>query len=353
MIIKTIRKNIGVIVAAFGFFLLCIITFGDLGDFMTEDYWRNVRENLMAIGYMSVALTLIQTVIKQGIAEQALQKGLNSDNTSKKYEEHRQLIQSCTERLIYMPYFLQIYNDRQTKMRKREFLVSNNFTSEKLLYASNKHRLIKKYEHIRTYITMGSIKWATTEIVYDKRGRIVSLSTYKRNQLIRSVISSMLFMVGVSFLTKGLFFNVTDTTPVWQKFIKLGTYVVAIALGSVLGIIKNYEKGAFSVPNELAEINEIWQEFKIWKVPDWVIKEIEEANEESKEVKDERGCEVKERKIPADSGANLQAEQKESQDIQDNIAHSVLDISDLGSNILSADDTKLSGEYNGNSAASR
>ena len=77
MFIKTIRKNMGVIVAALGFFLLCIITFGDLGDFMTEEYWRNVRDNLMAIGYMSIALTLIQTVIRQGIAEQALQKGLN------------------------------------------------------------------------------------------------------------------------------------------------------------------------------------------------------------------------------------------------------------------------------------
>lgn len=353
MIIKTIRKNIGVIIAAFGFFLLCIITFGDLGDFMTDEYWRNVRANLMAIGYMSVALTLIQTVIKQGIAEQALQKGLNSDNTSKKYEEHRRLIQDCAERMIYMPYFLQLYNDRQTKMRKREFLVSNNFTSEKLLYASNKRRLIRKYERIRTYITMGAIKWATTEIIYDKHGRIVSLSVYKRNQLIRNVITSLLFMVGISFLTKGLFFNTADTTPVWQKFIKLGTYVVAIALGSVLGIIKNYEKGAFSVPNELAEINEIWQEFKMWAVPGWVIKEIEEANEEPKEVNDERRYKQEETKSSAVGRANLQNKQEESKDIQKALSRGVLDVPVACNAVFPADDTKFGGEHNGDPSASR
>ena len=346
MFIKTIRKNMGVIVAALGFFLLCIITFGDLGDFMTEEYWRNVRDNLMAIGYMSIALTLIQTVIRQGIAEQALQKGLNTDETTKKYEEHRELIKSCTERLIYMPYFLQIYNDRQTKMRKREFLVSNNFTSEKTLYASNKQRLIKKYERIRTYITMGSIKWATTEIVYDKQGRIVTLSTYKRNQLIKSIITSLFMMVAVSFLTKGLFFNPYDTIPIWQKFVKLFTYIVAIAIGSVLGVIKNYEKGAFSVPNELAEINEIWQEFKTWNVPDWVIKEIEVANEEPKEVEDER-------KETTDTRADIQKQQKEGENIQAVKPDIILAAPGTGDNILYTDDTKLSREHHRDNALAR
>ena len=308
MIIQAIRKNIGIIVAGLGFFVLCIITFGDLGDFATEEYWRNVRDNLMAIGYMSVSLTLIQTVIKQGIAEQALQKGLNTTNTSKKYEEHKALIHSCADRMIYMPYFLQIYNNRQTKMRKQEFLVSNNFTSEKLLYASNRKKMIRKYEHIRTYVTMGAIKWTTTEIVYDKHGRITPLSSYKRKQLIWSVITSLLIMVGVSFLTKGLFFNPNDSVPVWQKFIKLCTYIIAIALGSVSGVIKNYEKGAFSVPNELDEINEIWQEFKDWTIPDWVMKDIEESNgavEEENNVGKER----------IDIGAIVSQEQKESESI--------------------------------------
>ena len=106
-IIKTIRQNIGVIIAAFGFFLLCIITFGDLGDFMTDEYWKNVKNNLMAIGYMSIALTMIQTVIKQGIAEQALQKGLNTKNTADKYGEHKLLVKSCNDRIVFMTYFLQ------------------------------------------------------------------------------------------------------------------------------------------------------------------------------------------------------------------------------------------------------
>lgn len=346
MLIKTIRKNMGVIVAVLGFFLLCIITFGDLGDFMTEEYWSNVRDNLMAIGYMSIALTLIQTVIKQGIAEQALQKGLNTDNTKAKYIEHRELIQSCTERFIYIPYFLQIYNERQTKMRKREFLVANNFTSEKLLYASNKQRLIRKYECIRTDITVSSIKWATTEIIYDKHGRIIPLSAYKRNRLIMNVIWSLLMMIGVSFLTKGLFFDLADNIPIWQKFVKLFTYVIAIGMGSVMPIIKNYEKGAFSVPNELAEINEIWQEFKSWSVPEWVMKEIEEANEEPKEVKDERRSKTEKAEATVDGRTNIQEKQEESKDISNPVTGDVLALSGSGDGILSTDDKQLGGEYN-------
>ena len=345
MIIKTIRKNIGIIIAAFGFFLLCIITFGDLGEFMTEAYWHNVRENLMAISCMSFALTLIQTVIKQGIAEQALQKGLNTDNTAKKYEEHKQLIQSCTSIVIYMPYFLQIYNERQTKVRKREFLVANNFTSEKTLYLSPNKKLIKKYENIRVQITVNSIKWATTEIVYDKRGRIIPLSIYKRNQLFRNIIISLLLMVAVSFLTKGLFFDTANNIPVWQKIIKLFTYIIVIFLGSILDVIKNYEKGAFSVPNELDEINEIWQEFKSWTVPAWVIKEIESITENMQEARNES----KNEKERDNAGNIVQAEQEKSESVQNNGTNNGNLFFGSGNSVFCPNNSKLDRQCNGNS----
>ena len=343
--IRFLRKNIGTIIAAFGFLLLSIITLGDLGEIATEEYWRNVRDNLTAISYVSIALTIIQTVTKFGIGEQALQRGLNTDNTTKKYDEHRELIKSCTEKQIYIPYFLQTYNDRHTTIRKREFLVNNNYTSEKMLYASGNKRLIRRYERIRVNITAGSIKWATTEIVHDKMGKIVPLSAYKKKQLLSSIITSLLLMVALAFITRGLFFNASEE-PLWEKFVRLLTYIVAIALGSIPAIIKNYEKGAFGVPNELDEINEIWQEFKNWPVPAWAVKEVEEMNESPKEVKD-----AEERKSPADIGADIQAEQTQSQDIQPVGAGSEVDISCVGDSVLSADDRELNREYHGNTAS--
>ena len=343
--IRWLRKNVGVLVAAFGFLLLCILTFGDLGDFMTEQYWLNVKENLMAISYMTVALTLIQTVIKQGVGEQALQRGLNTENASRKYEEHRKLLQECTDKLAYMPYFLQLYNDRHTEIRKREFLINNNFRSEKSLYASGRKSLIRKYNSIHTHITVGSIKWATTEISYDKNGRIVPLSAYKRNQLIQNVVSSLLLMVATAFLTKGLFFEASTDVPLWQKFVKLLTYIVTISIGSILTIIKNYEKGAFSVPNELDEINEIWTEFKSWNIPQNIIQEVEEQNSFYKEASNEQRKE-------ADDGRDVvQTEQKEGKDIQNVVSGDVLSVPRAGNPVFHHDDKEFDRKRNGNSAS--
>jgi hypothetical protein len=42
-----------------------------------------------------------------------------------------------------------------------------------------------------------------------------------------------------------------------------------------MDIGKNYEKGAFGVPNELDEINNIWKEFELWEIPAWVKEEVE------------------------------------------------------------------------------
>lgn len=277
MLIRFFRRNIGIIVAFIGFILLVILTFGDISEISSKAYWENVLMNITAIGIMSLSLTMIQTVIKQGIAEQALQKGLNTERAAKAYEEHRHLIDSVQDRLVYLPYFLQIYNNRHTSLRKRDFLVTNGFSSEKSLYLSKNKRLIRKYRKIRTSITSGDIKWTTTEIVYTKQGRIETLKEYKTKRLIKGIITSLIVIVATVFISDGLFFTPTDT-PIWQKFVKLLSYVLTIGISSILTISKEYEKGAFGIPNELGEINEIWREFKSWSIPEQIIKEVEEMN---------------------------------------------------------------------------
>lgn len=343
MIISKLRKNIGTIIAAIGFVLLCIITFGDLGELMSDQYWANVKENITSIGFMSISLTLIQVAIKQGLAEQALQRGLNTENTAQKYKEHRELIKSVNDRQLYLPYFLQIYNKRHTELKKREFLINNNYVSEKILYASQRKRLIHKYEKIRINVTAGRIKWATTDIVYNKQGQILTLAEYRSKRTIKGIVQSLIFMLGATFLTRGLFFS-PSTEPLWQKFVKLFSYILCIAVASILNVIKDYEKGAFGVPNDLEEINEIWQEFKQWEVPTWVVKEVEDLNNtECAEVRNEKRESKQERQeeqATVDIGTNIQEEQTIVKDIQKNGTD--CSICSAGDNalILYVDDTK-------------
>lgn len=313
MIIKKLRKNIGTVIAALGFLLLCVVTFGDLGEFMTENYWKNVVGNLTSIGFLSLALTLIQISIKQGLAEQALQSGLNTEHTTKKYDEHKALIVKNTERTMFLPYFLETYNKRHTILKKREFLIDNNFTSEKALFADVKKnkKLITKYNDIKILITAGRIKWATTDITYNKYGQILTLQEHRANRIGKAMIMSVVFMLGVTLLTRGLFFD-GASEPIWQKFVKLGTYILCIAMGSIFNIIKEYEKGAFGVPNDLDEINEIWTEFSKWTIPTWVLEEVELNNKE--EVLNE---ESKEGQTCIDTGTDIQAEQTKSENVLD------------------------------------
>lgn len=319
--INLLRKNIGTIAAAFGFILLCVLTFGDIGDVLTEAYWINVKNNLTSIGFLSVSLTMIQVSIKQGIGEQALQKGLNTENTSNKYKEHRIIINRNNERMIYMPYFLQIYNERHTKLRKREFLVDNNFSSEEALYNNKKKSLIKKYENIHVYMTTSRIKWATTDILYNKYGQIITLAEHRTKRAIKGTVKGLVFMIGATLLTRGLFFEESDI-PLGAKFVKLLSYVVMIMATSIFTVLREYEKGAFGVPNELEEINEIWREFESWKVPKWVADEIIELNLQ-KEVKDEQIKEIAER---SNSRTDIQTEQKESEMAKNIGTDNVLDI---------------------------
>lgn len=305
MFITTLRRNMGTIIAGLGFFLLCIMTFGNLGELASDQYWKHVGENFTSIGFMSISLTLIQVAIKQGFAEQALQRGLNTENTLRKYEEHRSLIKQATERMIYLPYFLQIYNQRHTKLKRREFLINNNYTSENMLRASENKKLIDKYDEIVVHVTPGSIKWATTEIVYNKQGRILTLQEYRRRRTTKAVIGSLVLMMATVFLARGLFFT-PSTEPLWQKFVKLFSYVLAIGVGSLLDVIKEYEKGAFGIPNDLEEINEIWLEFMAWTVPQSIIEEVDEMNKLEGEQNEQR----EENKDPVDVGADLSEKQE-------------------------------------------
>ena len=294
-VIGWLRKNIGLIVSIIGFTLLVILTFGDMGELFTEQYWRNVGGNISSIGALTIGLVLVQTSIKQGISEQALSVGLNTPETKAKYVAHRNFIKNNQEKHIYLPYFLSIRNKRETKRRKREYLVDNNFTSEEMLRLSGKKRLIRSYDKIQTNITVDSIKWSTTEIVYNKNGRIEKLETYRKKRAIKGIVSGLIFMFATTFITGGMFLD-TAEIPVWQKLVKLATYLVVIALSVLLDIGKNYEKGAFGVPNELEEINSIWEEFSKWEIPEWVKLEVasneKENAEDNKKIKEEAGSEI-------------------------------------------------------------
>ena len=274
-----IRKNIGMIVSSIGLVLLVILTFGDMGELFTEKYWENVGGNITSISALSIGLVLIQTTIKQGVSEQALSAGLNTQSTKDKYKDHKNIRMLCVEKEIYLPYFLTCRNNRETKRRKREFLVDNNFTSERMLRLSGKKKLIKRYESILTNITADSIKWSTTEIVYNKNGQIEKLEVYRKKRAFKAVFVGMIWMFATTLITGGLFLDVTQI-PLWQKFVKLFTYLITIAMSVIFDVGKNYEKGAFGVPNELEEVNGIWKEFSMWVAPEWVKQEVAENSKQ-------------------------------------------------------------------------
>lgn len=338
-----LRKNIGTIVAAIGFALLCIVTFGNLEELFGPRYWASVRENITAISFVSIGLTFIQTSIRQGIAEQALQRGLNTELTTRKYQEHRDIIKANNDKMIYLPYFLQIYNKRHTKLRKREYLVNNNYSSEKTLRQDGKARVIKGYEKILVHVTVPSIKWSSVDVIYDKNGQIITLDEYRKRRTRSSIITSFVCMMGATFLAAGLFFSETDE-PLWQKFVKLFTYCLVIAISSIFTVVKEYEKGAFGVPNELDEINQIWHEFEIWEIPEWIIKEVEDLDNENdnKEVANEQ-----ESKGAVDGGTDLQTEQNQVESILYSGSGSMVPVSFTDTAVLLSDDTEQRRECDG------
>lgn len=320
--IKWIRRNIGFIISSLGLILLIIVTYGDIGELFTEQYWINVGGNLSSISALTVGLMFILIMIKQGVSEQALSKGLNTPGTTKKYDEHKDIVKRCQAKQIYLPYFLTIYNERETKRRKQEFIIGNNFFTEKELYASKNKKLIKLYESIRTNITVDSIKWSTTEIVYDKNGSIEKLDKFRQRRIIKAIISGFIAMLATTLIAGGLFVSVNDI-PFWQKTVKLLTYLLVIGINTIFDITVNYEKGAFGVPNELEEVNSIWCLFEEWEIPEWVKKEIEESNLKKEKPKEKNINEKKEvingtvllgfeeKKETTYTGTTLQEEPKE------------------------------------------
>ena len=122
-----LRKYAGTIIASIGLILLTIITYGDMGELFTDQYWENVGGNITSIGATSIGILLLQIAIKQGVGEQALSVGLNTADTKAKYTEHKSLILKNRHKYIYLPYFLSIRNERETTLKRREFISENGF----------------------------------------------------------------------------------------------------------------------------------------------------------------------------------------------------------------------------------
>ena len=312
-ITKWLRKNIGLIVSIIGVVLLVILTFGDMGELFTDKYWENVGGNLSSISALTIGLVMIQTTIKQGVSEQALSAGLNKQETKDKYDEHKKVRKECREKEIYLPYFLDLRNRRETKRKKREFLIDNNFTSEKKLFASENKRLINKYNQIQINITADSIKWSTTEIVFKKNGQIEKLDAHRKKRAVKGFLTGIAWMLGATLITGGLFLDTADI-PFVQKVIKLFSYFLTIAFSVVFDICREYEKGAFGVPNELEEVNGIWEEFKQWEVPDWVEKEVE-ANNLPEEIEYSQPKQDVQSQLEETSPENMEIEEKEPENI--------------------------------------
>lgn len=312
-ITKWLRKNIGLIVSIIGVVLLVILTFGDMGELFTDKYWENVGGNLSSISALTIGLVMIQTTIKQGVSEQALSAGLNKQETKDKYDEHKKVRKECREKEIYLPYFLDLRNRRETKRKKREFLIDNNFTSEKKLFASENKRLINKYNQIQINITADSIKWSTTEIVFKKNGQIEKLDAHRKKRAVKGFLTGIAWMLGATLITGGLFLDTADI-PFVQKVIKLFSYFLTIAFSVVFDICREYEKGAFGVPNELEEVNGIWEEFKQWEVPDWVEKEVE-ANNLPEEIEYSQPKQDVKSQVEETPPENMEIEEKEPENI--------------------------------------
>lgn len=323
--IKWLRRNIGVIVSSVGMLLLVVVTFGDMGELFTEKYWRSVGGNITSIGAVTLGLVLIQYSIKQGVSEQALSTGLNQPRTVEKYQEHRDIVAKCRPRIMYTPFFLAVKSDRDTRRRKREFIIDNGFLSEKHMRSVNMNKLanrlrIKKFEEIRTHITVDSIKWSTTDIIYNKYGQIEKLEVYRKKRAKSGLIQSAIMMVATTFIAGGLFLDASDV-PFWQKMIKLFTYIATMAITVTFSLIKNYEKGAFGVPNELDVINDIWREFDDWKPPRRVVEAVESDSDlmdlytGDEVTKEEALIEeaMQETKTALDGGADIQEEQEKGE----------------------------------------
>lgn len=93
---------------------------------------------------------------------------------------------------------------------------------------------------------------------------------------------------------------------------------------TIFDVTKNYEKGAFCVPNELDEVNNIWKEFELWVIPEDVKSEVENdmlilssmTGKRIEYIEEENigECDV-ERKETIDTGTDVQEESAEVENI--------------------------------------
>lgn len=281
---KWLRANIGIITSSIGLILLVLLMFGNPLEINTKEYWQNVLDNIMSLSLLAFGLVLINTTIKQGISEQALSAGLNTPETTQRFIEHKALIKQGFAKQKYLQSFLRYFNDRATDIRRQEFLVNNDITEkvfEKPKLTRKEKKLKRKYFKIKTIVTPSSIKWATTTIIYDKQGRIQTLGKYRLHRAIKGVILGTLVMFGMTLIARGLFMEPEKINWLAQ-LLQLFVYILTIAITSIFDVIKNYEKGAFGVPNELDEINSIWLEFLEWPIPvESESVKKEESNEET------------------------------------------------------------------------
>jgi hypothetical protein len=321
--LKWTRKNIGAIAAFIGFTILTIMTFGDIAKILTEEYWHNVWKNITGISAISIGLVFVQYTIKQGISEQALSIGLNTENTMKMYALHNEIVKRNVDRSLYLPYFLDEYNRRETKRRRQQFLVDNHFKSEAQLYKSGNKKLIRLYNEIHTCIKESKIKWSSTEIVYKKDGNIETLPEYRARRARAGIVMAFFGLFGAALIATGISAE-SMATSIGSKLIQLGFYVLMIFATVIFDVGKNYEKGAFGIPNELETINGIWLEFERWTPPQWVIDEIE--RESKTPFGNEQGSDaaiIEEVKIDeqeettVDAAADIQAECEEEPHIQE------------------------------------
>lgn len=286
---KWLRTNIGVITSSIGLLLLVLLMFGNPLEINTVEYWQSVYNNIMSLSLLAFGLVLVNTTIKQGISEQALSTGLNTEETTKKFQEHKALIKQGFSKQKHLQKFLKEYNNRETEIKRQEFLIDNDINEavfKKTKLTRKEKRLKRKYFKIKTIVTPSSIKWATTTIIYDKKGRIQTLNKYRLHRAIKGVILGTFTMFGMTLIARGLFMEVEKINWLAQ-LLQLVVYILTIAITAIFDVIKNYEKGAFGVPNELDEINTIWLEFLAWPIPvepEVKPKIIETIKEEEKEI---------------------------------------------------------------------
>jgi hypothetical protein len=308
--IEKIRKNIGSIVSLLGFLAFSILIYGGLSDIDGAHYWVNVYNNLTQIGLNSIAATLLQVLIKQGLAEQALQKGINTEDTILKYEEHRDIRQRLFAKEKYLPYFLIEKNERETKHAKQEFIVNKGFKNEKHFYETASPRVIKKYDKIMIKWRASSIKWTSAKIEYDKFGRIITLPEHRQHRALKGVIYSAFFMILLTFLARDLFVSF-DWSKFWVKTILLFGYAIVMAATVTFDLISEYEYGKFAVAVSLEEINKIWLEFERWEVPEQVLDEVH-----GKQIKGGEENAREEAKAVTDGGADIQEQPEESEVVE-------------------------------------